>query len=84
MLPWAGACQGADRTELFPFDIAFEPFLSRSCVEDCFIYHVLSVCVSKQANEDLMKQMFSAAVCADVSLLSLRPGCCSEGHPDIG
>lgn len=45
VLFWAGAWQGADRTELFPLDIAFEPFFSRSCVEDPFIYHVLCVCV---------------------------------------
>lgn len=55
---------GANRVEFLPLDIAFEPFFSRSCMEDCFIYNVLCVCVSKQANEDFMKQMFSAAVCA--------------------
>lgn len=67
MLSWAGAWQGADKAELFPLDIAFEPFFSRTCVEDRFIYRVVCVCVSKQANEDFMKQMFSAAVCGDVS-----------------
>lgn len=50
MLSWAGAWQGADRAECFPLDIAFEPSFSRSCVEDRFIYHVLSVylCQNKQ------------------------------------
>lgn len=46
----AGGRQGADRAECFPLDIAFEPSFSRSCVEDRFIYHVLSVylCQNKQ------------------------------------
>lgn len=44
VLSWAGAWQGADRAEPFPLDIALQPFFSRSCAEDRFIYHVLSVC----------------------------------------